>query len=44
MKQAICSVSESDPPDTIKREFEEVFGISVSDAERAWLAYLDASM
>jgi hypothetical protein len=44
MKQAICSVSESDSRDTILREFEKVFGISVQEAEQAWWAYLDSSM
>ena len=44
MKQAVCSVSEGDTRATILREFKEVFGISVWDAERAWWAYLDASM
>ncbi len=44
MKQAICSVADGDTRDTIEREFEGVFGISVRDAELAWLAYLDASM
>jgi len=44
MKQAICSVADTDTRDTIEREFEAVFAISVRDAELAWLAYLDASM
>ncbi len=44
MKQAICSVTESDTRDTILRRFEAVFGLSVQEAERAWLAYLDALM
>ncbi len=44
MKQAICSVTEADTRETIMREFEEVFGISIRNAEKAWFAYLDASM
>jgi len=44
MKQAICSVSNDDSRDTIIREFEKVFGITVQEAERAWWAYLDSSM
>jgi|GEM_PF-3003262 len=44
MKQAICSVSEFDSREVIEGHFADVFGISVVDAERAWLTYLDSSM
>lgn len=44
MKQAICSVSDDDPRDTILQEFEKVFGVSVREAERAWWVHLDSSM
>jgi hypothetical protein len=42
MKQAICSVTQGDTRDTILRRFEEVFGVSVQDAERRWWAHLDS--
>jgi len=42
MKRAICSVTQSDTPDTVLRRFEAVFGVSLQQAEQAWLAYLDA--
>jgi len=43
MKQAICAITQDDARDTILREFKEVFGVSLQEAERDWLAYLDAS-
>lgn len=44
MKEAYCSVEYEDNRETIKERFADVFGITVGDAEQAWLAYLDASM
>ena len=42
MKQAICSVTHSASRETILTRFEEVFGVSVLQAEQSWLERLDA--